>query len=259
MSAHTVELQPAWVLHARPYQDTSLLVDCLTRDYGKISMVASGARGATSKVGKPRRGHLLQPFSRLLIGWFGKTELKSLRQLEQDRCFLLTGKHLYSGLYANELLMRLLQPGEPVANLFDLYEWLIDSLYQQLSLEINLRVFEKHLLEAMGYGIPLSHDSDQGDDICDDQSYVYLPSVGFIPCDTVDWSDQTPCFSGALLNAFSRNEVSKSMLPNLKRLTRMALAPLIGSRPLRSRELFRQKDRGNRQTKSVEGAVSDSD
>ncbi|MCK5892883.1 MAG: DNA repair protein RecO [Endozoicomonadaceae bacterium] len=259
MSANTVELQPAWVLHVRPYRDTSLLVDCLTHDYGKVSMVASGARGAASKAGKPRRGHLLQPFSRLLIGWFGKRELKSLRQLEQERFFSLTGKYLYSGLYANELLMRLLQPGEVVANLFDLYAWLIDGLYRQSSLEIKLRVFEKCLLEVMGYGIPLSHDSDQGDDICDDQSYLYQPSIGFIPCSTVACSDQVPCFSGALLNAFSRHEISESMLPNLKRLTRMALTPLIGNNPLRSRELFQRNGRINQQVRSVEGAVSDSD
>ena len=258
MFANTVELQPAWVLHTRPYRDTSLLVDCLTRDYGKVSMVVSDARGAVSKTGKPRRGRLLQPFSQLLIGWSGKTDLKSLRQLEQDRYFLLTGKHLYSGLYANELLMRLLQPGETVTNLFDLYGRLIDGLYQQESLEITLRVFEKHLLEMMGYGSPLSHDSDQGDDICDNRSYFYQQEVGFIPCSTVDSSDQTPCFSGALLNAFSRNEISESMLPDLKRLTRMALAPLIGSKPLRSRELFQQKARVNQPIKSVEGAVSDS-
>ncbi len=261
MFAHTFELQPAWVLHTRPYRDTSLLVDCLTRDHGKVSLVAAGARGAASKSGKPRRGHLLQPFSRLLISWTGKTELKTLRQLEQDRYLLLTGKYLYSGLYANELLIRLLQPGEAVANLFDLYEWLVDGLNQQLPLEIKLRIFEKLLLEALGYGIPLSHDGEQGQAIRDDQYYVYQQDHGFIPCLTVDPTGRIPCFSGTVLNAFARNDVTDSMLPDLKRLTRMALTPLLGSRPLRSRELFRQTDltRYTPMIKSEEGVVSDSD
>ncbi|WP_211824361.1 DNA repair protein RecO [Kistimonas asteriae] len=240
--ANTFDLQPAWVLHTRPYRDTSLLVDCLTRHHGKVSLVASGARGATTKAGKPRRGHLLQPFSRLLISWTGKAELKTLRQLEQDRYLLLTGRYLYSGLYANELLIRLLQPGDAVANLFDLYEWLVDGLSQQLPLEIKLRVFEKLLLEALGYGIPLSYDGEKGQAIRDDQYYLYQQDSGFVPCRALDPAGRVPCFSGVVLNAFARNEVTDSMLPDLKRLTRMALAPLLGNRPLRSRELFRQAD-----------------
>ena len=242
VSANTFDLQPAWVLHTRPYRDTSLLVDCLTRHHGKVSLVASGARGAATKAGKPRRGHLLQPFSRLLISWTGRAELKTLRQLEQDRYLLLTGRYLYSGLYANELLIRLLQPGDAVANLFDLYEWLVDGLSQQLPLEIKLRVFEKLLLEALGYGIPLSYDGEKGQAIRDDQYYLYQQDSGFVPCRALDPAGRVPCFSGVVLNAFARNEVTDSMLPDLKRLTRMALAPLLGNRPLRSRELFRQAD-----------------
>lgn len=240
VSVNTFELQPAWILHTRPYRDTSLLVDCLTRHYGKVSLVASGARGGAGKAGRPRRGHLLQPFSRLLISWTGKTELKTLRQLEQDRYLLLSGKHLYGGLYANELLVRLLQPGDALSNLFDLYEWLVDGLSQQLSLEVSLRIFEKLLLEALGYGIPLSYEGTRGQAIRDDQYYLYQQDNGFVPCRASASANGCPGFSGAVLNAFARNDVTDSMLPELKRLTRMALAPLLGNRPLHSRALFRQ-------------------
>ena len=242
MLARSVELQPVWVLHSRPYRETSLIVDLLSRDHGKVSVVVNGARGSATKKGRPRRGQLLQPFTELLVSWTGKTELKTLKALEQGRVVPLVGERLFCGLYANELLQRLLQPWQAVDGLPDLYQWLIDHLVDNdLPLEPLLRLFEKQLLECLGYGLPLGFEAESGVQISAGQYYRYDPASGFWPlaegCSLSGYSMNS--FSGATLLGFAQNSVqSNDALPELKRLMRMALAPLLGEKPLRSRELF---------------------
>ncbi|MCL6270194.1 DNA repair protein RecO [Sansalvadorimonas sp. 2012CJ34-2] len=243
MLTRSVELQPVWVLHSRPYRETSLIVDLLSRDHGKVSVVANGARGTATKKGKPRRGQLLQPFTELLVSWAGKTELKTLKALEQGKVIPLTGSRLFCGLYANELLQRLLQPWQPVEDIPELYQWLVNHLLDDdLPLEPLLRLFEKQLLECLGYGLPLGFEAGSGAEMVPDLFYRYDPESGFWPLSIADSSVENVvnCFSGAVLLGFAQNSVhSDNALPKLKRLMRMALAPLLDEKPLRSRELFR--------------------
>ncbi|CAM3581352.1 DNA repair protein RecO [Parendozoicomonas haliclonae] len=246
MQNRSVELQPAWVLHSRPYRETSLIVDLLTRDHGKISVVVNGARGAATKKGRPRRGQLLQPFAELLVSWTGKTELKTLKALEQRRVIPLSGIRLFSGLYANELLQRLLQPWQAVDDLLELYIWLLEHLSSDTHLERVLRLFEKNLLDLLGYGLPLGYAAGSGDEMTNDGWYRYDPDNGFWPVvfagqghEVEDAGASRNLFSGAMLQALAEDRIEDRYLGQAKRLMRMAVGLHLGERPLRSRELFR--------------------
>lgn len=247
MSHRSTELHTAWVLHSRPYRESSLIVDLLTVEHGVISVVVNGARGAATKKGRPRRGQLLQPFVELLVSWQGKTELKTLKTVEQRRIFPLAGIRLFSGIYANELLQRLLQSWHPIEGLPALYTWLLTQLavsdLERSGLELCLRIFEKRLLELLGYGLPLGFDAESASAINSHIWYRYDSENGFWPMtklapEQVEYRSQR-LFSGAMLLALASEELTAEHLPASKALMRMAIAPLLGQRPLRSRELFR--------------------
>src|SRR5690606_35883758 len=153
-----LELQPAFILHVRPYRDTSLLVDFFTPTCGRVSAVARGMRQrkSTARV-------LLNPFTRLLISLQGKSELKLLTAVESDnRFFNLQGEQLYSGFYLNELLMRSLPVLDAHEQLFGFYEQSLMALQAGQDLEPVLRSFELELLAELGYGVDFEQDALTG-------------------------------------------------------------------------------------------------
>lgn len=228
-----VALQPAYVLHSRPYRDTSLIIECFTRDHGRVAAVARGAKRARSA----QKGQL-QPFVPLLLSWTGRGELVTLTGVENHGMpMFLTGKRLVSGLYLNELLMRVLQRDDAYANLFDCYAMALQSLWHAAHIAVSLRVFEKQLLTELGYGLPLEADAETGETITADAYYRYDPARGFVQ--TQDRSlDRV--FRGASLQALAMEQLPEGeCLLDAKRLLRVALAPLLGQRPLRTRELLK--------------------
>ena len=224
----------AWVLHYRPYKETSVIADLLTAESGKVSVVASGIRQQNRK-GRPRTP--LQPFTQLQVSWRGRSELKKLTQADLDRVVTLKGKHLFCGMYANELLMRLLQPHMPVEGVWELYDWLLSGLASEQPIEPHLRLFEKTLLDQLGYALPLTTEGNSNNPINADKYYQFSASKGFIP--VANDSEQL-VFSGQLLIAYAHNHIKPEMLSALKYLNRMALAPLLGNKPLNSRSLFKK-------------------
>jgi DNA repair protein RecO (recombination protein O) len=231
-----VELQPAYVLHTRSYRDSSLLVELLSRDYGRIAAVAKGAKtGARKRAGKP-----LQPFTPILASWLGKTSLKTLTQREMTKAIpALLGDSLYSGLYINELLVRVLQHEDPHPGIFDLYHQTLLSLGGDLPVDVSLRYFELGLLEALGYGIDLNLDSEHGEPIFENRDYHYINEVGLVPVQSS--SEKRPgVFRGKDLCQMAAGQYSEEARLCAKRLLRQALAPLIGDKPLNSRSLFEQ-------------------
>jgi len=137
-----VEASAGYVLHSRPYRETSLLVDFLTLEQGRISAVARGARRP-----RARLRSTLQPFQTLQLGWQGRQELKTLGTVEAVEISPpLSGRALLCGLYVNELLQRLLQPGEPCPRLFLYYRYVLNELLEGRDLEGALRTFERQLL-----------------------------------------------------------------------------------------------------------------
>lgn len=143
-----VMLEPAFILHRRPYRNTSLILDLFTKYHGRLSVVARSARGLKSRY----RG-VLQLFTPLLVSFSGKTELKSLGQVElTDTTYALEGQALLCAFYLNELLQRLLLQEDPYPDLFEDYQLNLMILEKKQKIQANLRYFEKRLLDQLGYG-----------------------------------------------------------------------------------------------------------
>lgn len=228
-----VDLQPAYILHTRPYRDTSLLIDFLTPDHGRVTAVARGVR----KNKTPKR-QLLNPFSRLLICWQGKTDMKLLTGFESDNHFLtLTANHLYSGFYLNELLVRLLPEMDRHNGLYFAYEKSLEALRSGDDIEPLLREFEFRLLTELGYGLDFSTDA-RNDCAIDEQGfYECHVQEGFFSAAS-DIPEQFLLKGEWLLAIAAGDYTDPATRLAAKHLSRRMLKPLLGSRPLNSRQLF---------------------
>jgi DNA repair protein RecO (recombination protein O) len=228
-----VELQPAYILHTRPYRDTSLIVDFLTPDFGRISAVARGVRQR-----KGNKRQLLNPFHRLLISWQGKTDLKLLTAFESDNVYLqLEGRNLYSGFYLNELLVRLLPEMDAHNGIFFDYQDSLGALIGQTEIEPILRKFEFNLLSELGYALDFYYDAQTHEALAANVSYSCDLQQGFTRCMALTSGSHQ--FKGECLLAIAAGDYR---LPETRQaakiLARLLLRPLLGAHPLRSRELF---------------------
>ncbi|MDR5615998.1 DNA repair protein RecO [Arsenophonus sp.] len=226
--------QRAFVLHTRPYSETSLLLDFFTENEGRIRLLAKGARSRRSNL----KG-CLQPFTPLLIRWGGKGEMKTLRGAEPISLALpFTGTLLYSGLYVNELLARVLAQNIPYQTLFFEYLTCLQVLAgSEYTPEHALRRFELSLLSHLGYGVDFLHCAGSGELVADSMTYRYREEKGFIASLVIDHLS----FTGKQLKAFAARQFPDvDTLRAAKRFTRIALKPYLGGSPLKSRELFYQ-------------------
>ncbi|CAG9426119.1 TPA: DNA repair protein RecO [Providencia alcalifaciens] len=226
--------QRAFVLHSRPYSETSLLIDFFTEGEGKIRLLAKGARRNRS----PLKG-CLQPFTPLLIRWSGKGEIKTLISADSVSLALpLSGTVLYSGLYLNELTARVIEFGTPYSALFFDYLQCLQILAgSERTPESALRQFELALLSYLGYGVDFLHCAGSGEPVTDAMTYRYREEKGFIGSLVIDQLT----FTGKQLKALAEREFPDAdTLKAAKRFTRIALKPYLGGKPLKSRELFRQ-------------------
>lgn len=228
-----IEHQPAYILHTRPYRDTSMLVDVITPQFGRMGLVARGVRSRKT----PKR-NLLNPFTRLLISFQGKSDLKLLTQFEAEGSPMhLSGNYLFSAFYLNELLVRLLPEMDAHEEIFLFYEHSLQRLAAQAPLEPVLRQFELQLLESLGYGVDLTADAKSGELLVAGRNYCLDPAQGFYAAD-----DVVPfnfLFSGEHICALAAGDLlSPDVRQTAKRITRTLLRPLLGHKPLKSRELF---------------------
>lgn len=216
----------AFVLHSRPYKETSALVDFFTAG-GRLRAVLRGARG--------KAGSLARPFQPLELELRGSGELKTVARLEAAGIpHLLGGDALFSGLYLNELLVRLLAADDAHPALFEHYAATLTALTAGRPLEPLLRAFEWRLLDELGYGFALDRDC-QGQPVDPVRLYQWLPEEGFQA--VAQW--QPGLFLGRELLALAQADWTQpGALAAAKRLMRQALAPHLGGRPLVSRELF---------------------
>jgi len=231
-----VYLQPAYILHTRPYRDSSVIVDVLSQDYGRLSILAKGQRQSSLKNRKP-----LQPFSELCLSWQGKGDLKFLLDSEFGKILpALVGVRLYSGLYANELLLRLLVQGDECPEVFQLYRELLVNLAEEKPIEPCLRSFELQLLEQLGYGVDFFNESDSNREIEANKIYSYDVEMGFQRVELAENKKlKANYFLGEDLFAIAQQDFSSEQVKrSAKRFMRLAFSPHIGSKPLRSRELF---------------------
>lgn len=224
---------PAFVLHRRAYRDTSLILELLTLPRGRVGAVARGARGA-----KSRWRALVEPFQPLMVSWQGRGELLTVTDLESvSRPLRLPGPRLASAFYVNELLLRLLRRDDPVPEIFAAYGQVIEGLSGLEDESICLRLFEKRLLQGLGYGLLLDRTADTGVAVDSDGLYRYEADYGLV-------STSYPgshVFSGRGLLAFHHENLDDvAARKDAQRLMRLALAPYLGSKPLHSRGLYRQ-------------------
>ncbi|MBI3777963.1 MAG: DNA repair protein RecO [Gammaproteobacteria bacterium] len=234
-----IHQQPAYVLHHRDYSETSLLLEVFTAQHGRIGLIAKGARRASSRV----RG-ILKPFQRLLIGWSGKGELAVLTGAEQDGPDTsLAAQALYCGFYMNEVLLRLLHRHDPHDALFEAYQDALQRLRHDDSNEAVLRIFEKHLLRELGYGLVLDHDVADRTPIEVQAIYDYIVDRGprRLAHPELNLPTEGIRMRGASLLALEQESFADAAaLRDAKALMRAALARHLGDQPLHSRKLFRR-------------------
>lgn len=238
-----VELAKAFILHTRPYQESSLIVDVFSRDHGRFSGVVKGARRKNS-----RKQGLLQPFIPLLISWQGKSELKTITQLEYYQPpIVLPGAAVFSGLYLNELLIKMLHKFDPHAAIFDHYRLCLQAIADHDAVEVSLRQFERFILHDLGYGFSFSTaiGTEAGAELTiqPEKFYQFDPQQGFLALHTQPSEKlQAYCFTGQEILAIDRNDLSqKEVRRSAKRLMRMALAQHLGNEPLKSVAMFQPK------------------
>ncbi|OGI43940.1 MAG: DNA repair protein RecO [Candidatus Muproteobacteria bacterium RBG_16_64_11] len=227
--------QPAFVLHTSDYRETSLLVEAYSRNHGRIGLIAKGARRA-----KTGLRAVLNPFQPLLLSWSGKSDLATLTAAEPDQtALILSGEALYCGFYLNELLMRLLHRHDPHERLFDAYRDALGQLQASGEHDVALRIFEKRLLQELGYGPVLDHEVGATTPIAPDRVYEYLPERGPVPVGGGPAGGVR--IHGRSLLALAAGRFSDAQeLREAKRLMRSMLAQHLGERPLYSRELFQR-------------------
>lgn len=229
-----VAAEPAFVLHARDYSESSLLLEVFAARHGRLGILAKGARRPRS----PWRG-ILKPFQPLLLSWSGRGELAILTGAETERgTDGLSGPAVFFGFYLNELLVRLLHRHDPHEALYRAYRQALSSLGRGEEHEAVLRIFEKHLLRELGYGLVLDHDVDRAP--LDAQAvYDYLPERGPRRLASGAGPGEGVLIRGASLLALARERFDdEGMLREVKTLMRAALARHLGDKPLNSRRLY---------------------
>jgi DNA repair protein RecO (recombination protein O) len=223
--------QPAYLLHKRPYRETSALIELITLEHGRVRAVAQGVQRAGSK-SRSR----LQPFAPLHVTWTGNNDLKRLRLMEsRGASALLAGEGLLCGLYANELLSRVLPVTFPVPEVFAFYVSLMEALPMPDRRAPGLRRLELAVLEALD-AEPVF--SDLEDRELDPQGrYIYRAGYRRF----VMAPEGQVGVDGRSLRLLAQGDWSQPGLAGVaKALTRAALSPLLGDKPLRSRELMYQ-------------------
>ncbi|MGA7800265.1 MAG: DNA repair protein RecO [Gammaproteobacteria bacterium] len=227
-----VTLQPAFILHQRPFRDSSTLLELFTRDFGRVGLVARGARG-----GKSRLRGTLQAFRPLFVSWVSRGELGTLSAAEPaGPSQPLSGSAVFSGFYVNELLLRLLPRQDSHPELFAPYADVVRELGEHDG-ERPLRVFEKRLLESLGYGLLLDCDAETGAVLEPHALYEYRLEIG--PLTAAGGRPQGLRMAGSSLLSLHREELmDPQSMADAKRLLRAALALYLGDRPLKTREVL---------------------
>ncbi len=234
--------QPAFVLHRRPYRETSALVTFFSPEYGKFNAVMRGVRGGRKSASQ--KAMLLQPFQRLTLQWRERSaklsDLVSNVQVERDHLsFPLAGEANICGLYLNELLYRLLFNHVAVEPLFEHYQ---HALYQILAAQNRkehawaLRQFEYHLLTELGQGVVCDVDIEQHP-IEPESSYYFYPETGAVKAEK-DRLATGVFVDGSSLLALAECRYCETALPQLKRLLKSVLHPYLGHKEIKTRELF---------------------
>lgn len=235
-----LQLQPAYLLHRRPYRDNSELVELLTAEHGRLGAIA---RGLGRKRSGGALGAVLQPFRPLLASLSGRGDLLTLTGVETGgELEVLTGDAMLCGFYLNEILLRTLERFDSHPQIFVAYGRALEDLGRAATARqqaLALRSCEFALLEDLGYAIDFRFTHDSGDAVCAGERYRVVAGDGLVRDVSVDSGDGERSFRGEDLLAIAEGQLERADTAALKRISRLLLSSHLGSEPLRSQEVFR--------------------
>jgi DNA repair protein RecO (recombination protein O) len=228
-----VEMEAAFLLHARPYRETSQILEILSQNHGRIGLVAKGSRRP-----KSRWKNALRPFQLCQMSWSGRGELYTLRAAETfGPPAQVRGMPLMAAYYMNELLIALMHRSDPHPNLFTHYGGALASLGNAADTELVLRRFEVALLAEIGYGIVVEHDVVDERPLDAERKYEYVIERGPVP--VPDTHSGELVFRGSELLAIANGDrLDVDQLRSAKRLLRAVLNSSLGGRPLKTRQVL---------------------
>jgi DNA repair protein RecO (recombination protein O) len=227
----------AFILHNYPFRETSLIVEVFSREHGRLPIVARGARRPRSAI----RG-LLMGFQPLQLAWFGKGEVKTLHDAEWlGGQPLLQGTALMCGFYLNELLLNLLVRDDPHQNLFDYYRATLYRLAHEQDHAATLRCFERHLLQELGYALPLEHEAGGSQPIRAEARYTYQPERGAL---SGEGYEGVAVRGKTLLDMAADDYTDPVTAQQSKQLMRTVLNHHLAGKTLHTRELIKELQRG---------------
>ena len=231
--------QPAYVLHRRAFRETSAIVELLTRDFGRVAAVVRGVKGG-------RRPHMsIEPFTKVEVAWRGRGQMVTVIGSEAVEGTHLTGDALFAGLYLNELLIKTLEPHEPVDGVFRRYGTTLTALAVDEDLEPALRRFEKSLLDELGYGLVFDVDVKTGLPIDARKIYKAVDGEGFHETGngaSTSAADDEPTLTGAEITAIANGDFTGPRArAGAKLVLRRALRQRLGGKRLNTRQLFTRR------------------
>ena len=237
LRSRRVVLSPGYLLHHHPWRDTSRILEVLTREHGRLSLFARGVRGPKAKLAP-----VLQPFQPLLLSWSGRGEAPQLTGAERAApAAPLPQTCLLAGFYLNELLLKLTTRHDALPELFDHYHATLGQLRGGAPLEPALRVFEKRLLEVLGYGLDLVTEARSGLPLEADAYYDFQPGVGLVAAP----GSGAPALRGQSLLSLARESLQgERTLEDARRVLKAALGACLEGRPLATRLVARAMKRG---------------
>jgi DNA repair protein RecO (recombination protein O) len=227
--------QPAFVLHGYAFRETSLVLEVFTRNFGRLALVARGARRPRSAL----RGVLLA-FQPLLLSWAGRSELRTLHKAEwQGGLPQLKGAGLLCGFYLNELMVKLLARDDAHEELYQIYYQALHALSNGGDHAATLRRFEKQMLKELGYALTLDHDVASGAPIQPDRSYEYLIERGPVPCAGGAAENRLELTGQTLLDMLRDDYSNPLTLQQSKALMRVLINHYLGNQTLNTRQLLK--------------------
>lgn len=230
-----VELTPCYILHRRDYRESSLILEILSREHGRVSLIAKGA-----KRNKKQQGISYSLYQEYLMSWVSKSELGTLIDVELATIMTsMSPKQMMTGFYMNEIILRLLHKHESHPELFDSYNSTVRELSNNNTDQVLIRYFEKILLQSLGYGMIFDQDLNTGNDIVAGVNYYYKLDSG--PTSNNHNSGAGIPVSGSTLIGLNNETLTDTKNKNeAKRLLRSLLNQYLGEKPLESRKLYQE-------------------
>ena len=229
-----IEHEPAYLLHHRPYSETSQIINLFTQQYGRVDLIAKGSKRPKSKFKS-----FLQPFLPILVSWSGRSKLKTLREVEVTGVYIekIRGKHLMSAFYLNELILSFLTVADPYPDLFTDYSIAITDLSDAGNIEIALRKFEISMLSEIGYAINFDTEAMSSKNIQGEKDYIFYPEQGFRLAN--DNNTTKTIIKGSEIKAIKNQDFSSpNILRAAKKVLRLSIEHHLDGKELNSKKVF---------------------